>query len=45
MPAMVVAILPYGIAWAIIGLRMTVRGSVTIHDAPTIEPTPEVAAA
>ena len=26
-PAMVVAILPYGIAWAIIGLRMTLRGS------------------
>ena len=44
-PAMVVAILPYGIAWAIIGLRMTLRGSVTIHDVPTIEPTSEVAAA
>jgi len=33
-PAMVVAILPYGIAWAIIGLRMTIRGSATIHDTP-----------
>jgi hypothetical protein len=44
-PAMVVAILPYGIAWAIIGLRMTLRGSETIHDALTIEPTSEAAAA
>jgi hypothetical protein len=44
-PAMVVAILPYGIAWVIIGLRMTIRGSETIRDAPTIEPTSEVAAA
>lgn len=44
-PAMVVAILPYGIAWTIIGLRMTLRGSVTIHDAPSTEPTQEVAAA
>jgi hypothetical protein len=44
-PAMVVAILPYGIAWAIIGLRMTIRGSETIHDGPTIKPTSEVAAA
>lgn len=44
-PAMVVAVLPYGIAWAIIGLRMTIRGSETIHDAPTTEPTSEVAAA
>lgn len=44
-PAMVVAILPYGIAWTIVGLRMTLRGSVTIHDTPTIKPTSEVAAA
>jgi hypothetical protein len=44
-PAMVVAIMPYGIAWAIIGLRMTVRGSVTLHDAPRTEPTSEVAPA
>jgi hypothetical protein len=44
-PAMVVAILPYGIAWTIVGLRMTLRGSMTIHDAPTTEPTSEVAAA
>lgn len=34
LPAMVVAILPYGIAWTIIGLRMTLRGSATIHDTP-----------
>ena len=32
-PAMVVAILPYGIAWAIVGVRMTIRGSETIHGA------------
>ena len=38
-PAMVVAIVPYGIAWTIIGLRMTLRGSATIHDAP---PSPRV---
>jgi hypothetical protein len=44
-PAMVVAILPYGIAWTIVGLRMTLRGSRTIHDAPTIDPASEVAAA
>lgn len=44
-PAMVVAILPYGIAWAIIGLRMTIRGSVTILGDRKPEPTPEVAAA
>jgi hypothetical protein len=31
-PAMVVAILPYGIAWAFLGLRMTLRGSATVHD-------------
>ena len=43
-PAMVVAILPYGIAWTIVGLRMTLRGSVTIHEAPSTEPTSEVAA-
>lgn len=41
-PAMVVAILPYGIAWMIVGLRMTLRGSITIHDAPTIPPTSQV---
>ena len=44
-PAMVVGILPYGIAWAIVGLRMTFRGAVTIHDTPATEPTAEVAAA
>jgi hypothetical protein len=43
--AMVVAILPYGIAWTIVGLRMTLRGAVTIHDVPSPEPTSEVAAA
>jgi len=43
-PAMVVAILPYGIAWTIIGLRMTLRGSVTIHDAPITKPITEVSA-
>lgn len=43
-PAMVVAVLPYGIAWVIIGLRMTFRGSVTIHGGPST-PTPEAAAA
>ena len=43
-PAMVVAILPYGIAWTIVGLRMTLRGSVTIHEAPSTEPTSEVSA-
>ena len=42
--AMVVAILPYGIVWAIIGLRMTFRGSATIHDAPPTESTTEVLA-
>jgi hypothetical protein len=45
MPAMVVAILPYGIAWTMIGLRMTVRGSETIHDAPAPGPASEAAAA
>jgi hypothetical protein len=43
--AMVVAILPYGIAWAIIGLRLTLRGSVTIRDTQTTEPTSVDAAA
>jgi hypothetical protein len=44
LPAMVVAILPYGIAWTIIGLRMTLRGSATIHDDPSIPRVPEVSA-
>ncbi len=34
-PAMLVAVLPYGIAWALIGLRMTLRGSQTIRDTPS----------
>ncbi len=34
-PAMLVAVLPYGIAWTLLGLRMTLRGSATIHDAPS----------
>jgi hypothetical protein len=42
--AMVVAILPYGVAWAMIGLRMTFRGSVTMYDAPPTESTTEVLA-
>ena len=44
-PAMMVALLPYGIAWAIIGLRMTIRGSETIHDAPATGPVSEAAPA
>lgn len=32
--AMVVATLPYGLAWALLGLRMTLRGSATIEDTP-----------
>jgi hypothetical protein len=34
MPAMLTAILPYGIVWTILGLRMAVRGSRTISDDP-----------
>jgi hypothetical protein len=33
-------LLPYSLAWLLVGLRMTVRGSPTIVDPPT-EPTPE----
>lgn len=40
--AMAVAIAPYGIAWATIGLRMALRGSATIHDAPSSPQVPEV---
>ena len=43
-PAMVVAILPYGIAWTLIGLRMTLRGSATIHDAQSSPRAAEVPA-
>jgi hypothetical protein len=30
--AMLIALLPYGIAWTLLGLRMTIRGSATIHN-------------
>ena len=43
-PAMVVAMLPYGIAWTLLGLRMTLRGSVTIHEDPSIPRVIEVPA-
>lgn len=32
--AMLIAVLPYGLVWAVLGLRMTLRGSPTIVDAP-----------
>ena len=35
----------YGLAWALIGLRMMVRGSATFHHGPPSGQTPEVAAA
>ena len=43
-PAMYVLVVPYGLAWALIGLRMTIRGSPTIVDPPPdiLNPTPEV---
>jgi hypothetical protein len=34
MPAMLVAALPFGFTWILFGLRMTIRGSATIHDTP-----------
>lgn len=43
-PAMVVAILPYGIAWTLLGLRMTLRGSATINDTPSNPAATEVPA-
>lgn len=33
--AMLVAVLPYGLAWTLLGLRMTLRGSATIGDTPS----------
>jgi hypothetical protein len=42
--AMLVAVLPYGLAWTILGLRMTLRGSATIHDAPSSPRVTEVPA-
>ena len=43
-PAMLVAVLPYGIAWTLLGLFMTLRGSATIHDAPSNPRSAEVSA-
>lgn len=37
--AMLIALLPYGLTWLLLGLRMTIRGSATIHDTPTIHDT------
>jgi hypothetical protein len=42
--ALLVAVLPYGIAWILLGLRMTLRGSATIHDAPSSPRVTEVSA-
>ena len=43
-PAMYFTVVPYGLAWAFVGLRMTVRGSPTIVDPPPdiLKSTPEV---
>ena len=38
-------LLPYGVAWALIGLRLAVRGSPTIVDLPVSPTEPEVRAA
>lgn len=43
-PAMLVAVLPYGIAWTLVGLRLTFRGSATICDLPSDPRLPEVPA-
>ena len=43
--AMLLAVLPYGVAWAVLGLRMTLRGSPTILDTPTNPSAAEVPAA
>lgn len=42
--AMVIAVLPYGVAWTLLGLRMTLRGSATINDTPWIPGSAEVSA-
>lgn len=42
MPAMLAAILPYGVAWTVIGLRMTLRGSRSLPDDQPIPTTAEV---
>ena len=44
LPAMVVATIPFGIAWILFGLRMTIRGSATIQDAPSLPVVTEVPA-
>ena len=43
-PAGYLLVLPYGLAWVFLGLRMTIRGSQTIVDPPPdiLETTPEV---
>jgi hypothetical protein len=38
-PLAALTLLPYGLAWLVVGLRMTVRGSPTITD-PPIDPIP-----
>jgi len=38
-------LLPYGLAWILVGLRLAVRGSATISDLPTSPIEPEVGAA
>ena len=35
MPALLVATVPFGVAWMLFGLRMTIRGSATIRDTPS----------
>ena len=39
------AMVPYGLAWLFVGVRMTVRGAPTIIDPPLIPNEPEVSAA
>jgi hypothetical protein len=43
--AMLVAVLPYGVAWTLLGLRMARRGSATIRDTPPNPRATEVSAA
>jgi hypothetical protein len=43
--AMLIAVLPYGVTWAVLGLRMTLRGSPTIVDTPPNPSAAEVSAA
>ena len=42
--AMLVALLPYGLAWTLIGATMTIRGSRTISDDPTSPQAREISA-